>query len=256
LTLFFYCHVFLVGLFSIFCWFPIQAAIQRIVPQIIRKIPHDPSAFTQGLAIANNELYESTGLYGYSRLRVVDLKNGDVLSSFSLPATFFAEGLAILDQEVIQLTWREQQALIYQRKPLQLLSKLFYAGEGWGLCREKNTVWMSDGTSTLTQRDPKTFQVLHTLTVKLNGYPLINLNDLECANNFIYANIWGKDEIVKIDVMTGEVIAIIDASYLLTPTEKKQRKPDHVLNGIAFHPTTQTFYVTGKNWPWIFEVKF
>jgi glutaminyl-peptide cyclotransferase len=249
--------LFLVGFVFLICLIlPCQAELKQLIPLVIRKIPHDSKAFTQGLAIDQNQLYESTGLYGESSLRLIDLHDGHVNQIYRLPSQFFAEGLAVFDHQLIQLTWREKQAFIYQRYPFQLHHSLAYQGEGWGLCRDQQSLWMSDGTSTLVQRNAKNFAILKKLNVFLNGQLLPALNDLECVDQSIYANVWGKEWIVKIDKQTGEVESLIDASQLLTSFEKMFLSQQSVLNGIAFCPATQTFYLTGKNWPWIFEVQF
>lgn len=252
----YFLNFFLYLLIELILFLPCQAEIEYLIPKVIRKIPHDPHAFTQGLVIDQNQLYESTGLYGQSSLRLLDLQDGHVIQNYSLPKQFFAEGLTIFNHQVIQLTWQEKQAFVYQCQPFKVLHTLPYQGEGWGLCRDQQTVWMSNGSSTLVQRDPEKLTVLKSLSVSLNKQPLSALNDLECVDQWIYANVWGKEWIAKINKQTGEVCGLIDASHLLSHSEKMLLGPQDVLNGIAFHPTTQTFYLTGKNWPWIFEVQF
>lgn len=235
---------------------PLVAHIERFNVEVIAKIPHDLPAFTQGLAIEEDQLYESTGLYGQSSLRVLNILTGEVIRRLSLHPHMFAEGIAVFPNRIIQITWKERQALIYERRGLKLQQTLFYSGEGWGLCRDGNTVWMSNGTSLLTQRDLKNFSSLRTIRVHHQGVFLDRLNDLECVGNDLYANVWQKNWIVRINKATGEVTGIIDASSLLSSTEKRSLGPDNVLNGIAFRPKTKTFFLTGKDWPWIFEVRF
>ncbi len=249
----FYSFLFIIFFF----YFPadLSAKIERLMPIVVNKLPHDQQAFTQGLAIENEQLYESTGLYGQSSLRKLDVLTGRVLQSYSLSSEIFAEGLAVFPHQIVQISWKEQRALVYDRLTFQLKQAFIYTGEGWGLCRDGNTVWMSNGTSILVQRDPETFAILKSLPVSMKGKPVIYLNDLECDGNDLYANIWSKDWIVRIDKNTGEVTGIIDASHLLSPQEKTLLKPGEVLNGIAFRPTTKTFFLTGKKWPWIFEVR-
>lgn len=230
------------------------ADVEYLVPRIVFKLPHALPAFTQGLAIEDDLLYESTGLYGQSSLRIVEISTGKVLSKLSLPPKVFAEGIAAFPKYIVQITWKEQQAFVYERNHLKVQHVLFYPGEGWGLCRDGLTVWMSDGTSQLVQRDLATFSLLKTLKVHLKGEPVENLNDLECVGNHLYANIWQKNWIVRIDKLTGEVNGVIDASFLLSKAEQARLQRDEVLNGIAFRPQTQTFFLTGKGWPWIFEV--
>lgn len=229
--------------------------IERLFPVVVSKLPHDLPAFTQGLAIEEDQLYESTGLYGQSSLRILDILTGKTKRRVLLTPKLFAEGIAVFPNQIIQLTWKEQQALVYDRHALKLEQQLFYTGEGWGLCRDNDTIWMSNGTSVLTQRDLSTFAPLKTLQVYLQKESLENLNDLECVGNDLYANVWQTNRIVRINKFTGEVTGIIDASSLLSDSEKANLRLDEVLNGIAFRPKTGTFFITGKGWPWIFEVR-
>lgn len=235
--------------------FFLHAEIEYLVPVIIHKLPHDRQAFTQGLTILDDQLYESTGLYGQSSLRQLDILTGQILKKQTLSSHVFAEGVAAFPQQLIQITWKEQQAFIYELPSLKLLSTLIYSGEGWGLCRDEESVWMSNGTSKLMRRNAQNFTVLETVNVHWKGSPLTFLNDLECVENHLYANVWLKNWIARIDKTTGEVTGIIDTSQLLSAKEKAELHPQHVLNGIAFRPKTGTFFITGKGWPWIFEVK-
>jgi glutaminyl-peptide cyclotransferase len=241
----------------IWCWLcPVNlAAIERLVPLIVAKLPHDSHAFTQGLAIESDQLYESTGLYGQSSLRQLDISTGQILKMQHLSSEIFAEGLAAFPHLLFQISWKEQKAFVYQRPSLDLLQIHSYSGEGWGLCRDENSIWMSNGTSTLMQRDLKNFAVLRTLDVQCEGCPVTNLNDLECEGNDLYANVWQKEWLVRINKNTGEVTGIIDASHLLLADEKVHLGSEAVLNGIAYRPKTGTFFLTGKGWPWIFEVQ-
>lgn len=232
------------------------AAIETLIPVVISKMPHDPAAFTQGLAFDGDQLYESTGWYGESSLRRLDPLTGRVLQKLALPSHVFAEGMASLFGRLFQITWREQIAFVYDRSSFKLLTTLSYQGEGWGLCCEGKSLWMSDGSSTLTQRHPETFAIEKKLPVRLMGQPVSKLNDLECVGNELYANVWKTDRIMRIDKQTGEVTGIVDASQLLTPQEHALLGIDDVLNGIAFRPETKTFFLTGKRWPWLFEVQF
>lgn len=233
----------------------LNANIDLFLPLVISKLPHELPAFTQGLAIESDQLYESTGLYGQSSLRILDILTGKVLYKLFMPSTIFAEGIAAFPNQLVQITWKEQRALIYDRNTLKLQQTLFYEGEGWGLCPDGNTIWMSNGTSRLIQRDRLTFSLLKTLQVSLDGHPLENINDLECVGNHLYANIWKKNWIARIDKLTGEVTGIIDASSLLSDSEKARLSLEEVLNGIAYRAKTNTFFLTGKEWPWIFEVR-
>lgn len=248
----FFCFLFL----SLHCPIITAANVERLVPVVISKLPHELPAFTQGLAIEEDQLYESTGLYGQSSLRRIDILTGKILRKMSLGPKIFAEGIAVFPKHIVQITWQEQQAFIYEPNTWKLQDVLFYAGDGWGLCRDGSTVWMSNGSSHLIQRNLATFSPTKTLEVLLHGVPLEALNDLECVGNHLYANVWQKNWIVRIDKLTGEVNGIIDASSLLSPSEQTHLQRDEVLNGIAFRPKTGTFFLTGKGWPWIFEVRF
>lgn len=237
------------------CPLVLHAVVEQLIPLVVSKLPHELPAFTQGLAIEDDQLYESTGLYGQSSLRMLDIATGKILRKLPLMEKVFAEGIAVFPHQIIQLTWRERQAFVYERKSLKLRHILSYSGEGWGLCRDENTIWMSNGTSVLIQHDLSTLAPLKTIWVHLQGMPVDNLNDLECVGNELYANVWQKNWIVRINKLNGEVTGIIDASYLLSASEKARLHLDEVLNGIAFRPKTGTFFLTGKGWPWIFEVR-
>ena len=161
------------------------------------------------------------GLYGLSTLRIFDISTGRIVKVQPLPRGLFGEGVAVFPDCLIQITWKEETACIYDRLTLKLLGEMHYEGEGWGLCSDGETVWMSDGTSFLTQRDKKTFEPIKTLLVTMNGAPLNRLNDLECVGEYLYANVWMTSWIVRINKATGIVDGVIDASSLLTKEVKK-----------------------------------
>jgi glutaminyl-peptide cyclotransferase len=229
--------------------------LTQAVPEVLATYPHDPQAFTQGLLLSDGRLYESTGLYGASSLREVVPETGEVLRRLDLPPEYFAEGLELVDDRLIQLTWQEEEALVYRRDTFERIGTLPYEGEGWGLCYDGEALIMSDGSATLTRRDPETFAVLGTTQVTLSGRPLERLNELECVDDHVYANVWQEDLIVKIGA-DGRVVQEIDASGLLSPAQRARLGPNAVLNGIAYNPETETFLVTGKLWPQLFEVRF
>jgi glutamine cyclotransferase len=232
---------------------PSADAPQRLKLKVVSVRPHDPGAFTQGLVWHDGTLFESTGLYGSSSLREVDPQTGKVKRSRVVPKEDFAEGLALVDDRLIQLTWKEQRALVYKQADFTPAGDLRYDGEGWGLCYDGRRLVMSNGSDRLFFRDPKTFALLGDVQVTLAGKPVWSLNELECVDGVVYANVWQEDDIVRIDPATGKVSAVIDASGLLTPEERRQTD---VLNGIAWDPTAKTFLITGKMWPKMFEVKF
>lgn len=240
------CLIYVFGLF---------AEIERFIPRVVAKLPHDPSSFTQGLAIEEDQLYESTGLYGRSSVRRLDILTGQVKEKLNLPSEIFGEGLAVFPSSIFQLTWKEQKVFVYNPLTFKVLKIIPYSGEGWGLCRDGQTLWMSNGTHRLVQRDIQTFAVLKTLDVYQGSRPVSFLNDLESVGDNLYANVYGKEWLVRIDKGTGKVTGVIDASHLLTPQEKASLNFSEVLNGVAYRPTRGTFLLTGKGWPWIFEVQ-
>ena len=232
-----------------------QQSATELTPTVLNAYPHDPEAFTQGLLWEDGHLYESTGLNGRSSLREVDLESGEVIRIFPLAETYFGEGLAEVDGDLIQITWRSGEAFRYDLETFELLDTYRYDTEGWGLCFDGETLYMTDGTATLYRRDPETFELLSETQVTSDGEPLRYLNELECVGSHVYANVWQTDQIVQIDKDTGRVTARIDASTL-SDESGRRADPNAVLNGVAYNPETETFYVTGKLWPTLFEVTF
>lgn len=230
----------------------VASSLLELEPRVLAEHPHDPDAFTQGLIWHQDRLYESTGEYGSSTLRRIELESGAVEKRLDLPEILFGEGLERVGDRLVQLTWRERLARVYDLETFELEEELTYFGEGWGLCFDSVELVRSDGTSTLTFHDPASFAQLRRLDVTLAGRPVGFLNELECAEGWIYANVWQTDSIVRIDPASGEVRARVDASGLLPD----RRQGAGVLNGIAYRPETATFLLTGKNWPKIFEVVF
>jgi glutaminyl-peptide cyclotransferase len=220
--------------------------------RVLRQYPHDKDAFTQGLLWHDGVMYESTGQYGDSSLRKVRLEDGKVLARRALEPEFFGEGLARVDDRLVQLTWRSGLALVSDLATLERRSTIAYSGEGWGLCFDGTALVMSDGSSILEFRDPSSMEVLREVSVMREGHPVPRLNELECVGSEIYANVWQSNEILRIDSKTGRVTASIDASDLLTRLESLRAD---VLNGIAYKPDSKTFLVTGKLWPQLFEVE-
>ncbi len=230
--------------------------VSQLVPEVINRYPHDADAFTQGLLLHAGEFYESTGLYGESDLRRVEPTTGEVLQITDVPEEFFAEGLALVNDRLIQITWRENTAFVYDRETFEQIDSYTYEGEGWGLCYDGDSLYMSDGSPTITRRDPQTFEVLDTFSVTVEGTPVEELNELECVSDQIYANVWQSDLIVRFDTSNGIVNAVINAAGLLTPEERATAENIDVLNGIAYNTEDDTFYITGKLWPTLFEVRF
>jgi glutamine cyclotransferase len=197
-------------------------------------------------------MYESTGRYGQSSLRRVRLEDGKILAERKLDAALFGEGLARVRDRLVQLTWRSGIAIVSDLETLQKTGSVRYPGEGWGLCFDGTELVMSDGSSILEFRDPNTLELSREITVWNGNRAVRNLNELECVGSELYANIWQSNEIVRIDPKTGRVTAVIDARGLLSSAEASRAD---VLNGIAYKPDSETFLLTGKLWPYVFEVE-
>ena len=232
---------------------PLSVEPASVEPVFVRALPHDPQAFTQGLVLGDGVFYESTGLYGESTVRIVDPGTGHVIRSTSLEDGFFGEGLELVGDRLIQLTWREGTAFIWDAETLAPLGAFSYEGEGWGLCAQEDRLVMSDGSSRLTFRDRTTFEPVGGVEVLRSGEPVERINELECVEDLVYANVWQTEEIVVIDPGTGRVVGQIDASSLLDRLGSTDGID--VLNGIAYDPGDESFYLTGKLWPAIFQVR-
>lgn len=234
---------------------------ERLEVRVLGEYPHDPGAFTQGLLFHDGYLYESTGRYGESELRRVDPVTGEVLLRRELPGHLFGEGLALVTDppdgagaRLVQVTWQEETALLWDPEDLTARGELAYRGEGWGLAWDGERVVMSDGSSWLTFRDPGSFAELDRLQVTLRGRPLARLNELEWVEGALWANVWGTSSIVRIDPATGEVTGVADLSELERRLPSEEDRRIDVLNGIAWWPERGSFLVTGKLWPRTFEV--
>lgn len=242
------------GLSSHFELSSLSSSSSPLTVKVVERLEHDPSMYTQGLEFANGSLFESSGLYGKSALTQIDPRSGQVEKSQQLPKDMFAEGITIVEETVIQLTWRSEVALIYELESLKVIGQFEYEGEGWGLCFDGESLWMSNGTNRLTQRDPYTFDPIAIVNVTLNNRPVYDLNELECHDGLIWSNVWLTDFVVVIDPLTGEVVAHIDASNLRQSLDSDSTA--EALNGIAFDPQTGRMVMTGKHWPKIFVVEF
>jgi len=235
---------------------PVVQQLQRpllMVPEVSAVYPHDTDAFTQGLVWNGSTFYESTGLYGESDLREVERDTGAVLRETPVDEAFFAEGLAWVDNRLIQITWREGTAFVYDASTFEQTGTFSYESEGWGLCYDGTRLIMSDGSDVLTFRDPETFEVLGRVNVNLQGEPVARLNELECVGDRVYSNVWQTNFIVRINPASGTIDAVINAAALLTESEATSAD---VLNGIAYDADRDVFYITGKLWPKLFEVRF
>jgi glutamine cyclotransferase len=220
---------------------------------VVNVWPHDRGAFTQGLVFLDGTLLESTGLNGHSTLRRVDLKTGAVTKQVEVPAQFFAEGLALLDGKLFQLTWQNQKGFVYDLKTFQLEREFSYEGEGWGLATDGHKLIMSDGTDQIRFLDPLTFKEERRIHVTARGQPVGRLNELEYVKGEIFANVWGTDYVVRIDPVTGRAVGVIDFTGLLAPQDRDGNTD--VLNGIAYDAAGDRLFVTGKHWPKLFEVR-
>jgi len=232
------------------------AAPQEFTIEVVATWPHDPASFTEGLLWHNGFLYESSGLYGRSNLRKVDPQSGAVRQQVEDPSQVFGEGIAIDGEQLYQLTWREHLGYIYDLQTLKPVGTFSYQGEGWGLCFDGHHFYMSNGSASISIRDPRTFALIGNIEVRQNAQPIAMLNELECVGDSIYANVWMTNHILRIDKSSGLVTGVIDVSGLLTAQELAQVGPNGVLNGIAYDPARNEFWITGKQWPKLFEVRF
>lgn len=222
--------------------------------RILDRYTHDTTAYTQGLVYEGGSLYESTGQYGRSTLRRVDLQTGEVEQSVTLPRDRFGEGLALLDGRLYQLTWKAGIAYVYDAATLALTDSASYEGEGWGLTTDGTSLIMSDGTSRLRFLDPATFQVTRTLEVRFSSQsPVKSLNELEYIGGELFANVYQSDWILRIDPTSGIVKEVVDLVGIM-PGYDAASTEEYVLNGIAYDHDTGHLLVTGKQWPLLFRI--
>ena len=220
---------------------------------IINTYPHDKEAFTQGLVFNNGSIYESTGLYGKSSLRKVNLKTGEVEKIHKLSDHHFGEGITILDDKIYQLTWRSKTGIVYELDSFEVVGFFNYPFEGWGITNDQKNLILSNGTPNIYFYDPETFKQVRKIKVTDKGEPVSLINELEYIDGKIYANILSSNKIISIDPQTGKVIDWYDLSDLLLKAQG-DNKID-VLNGIAYDRQSGRIFVTGKLWPKLFEIK-
>jgi glutaminyl-peptide cyclotransferase len=220
--------------------------------EIVAVRPHDATAFTQGLVWADGKLFESLGGYGASALREVDPSSGKVLREVRLPESDFGEGIALVGDRLLQMTWQEGRLHVWSRRDFAPLATIAYTGETWGLAWDGARLAQTDGSAFVRFRDPTTFRELSRVRVLRDDRPVAYLNELEWAGGWLYANVWQSDEILRIDPTSGRVAEAFDASNLLSPAERAEAD---VLNGIAWDPQRRLFLITGKLWPKLFEVR-
>lgn len=221
--------------------------------EIVQIYPHDPSSFTQGFDFGDGFFYEGTGLFGKSSLRKIQMKSGKIVRERHLPSQFFGEGITIAESRLIQLTWHERAGFIYDLATFQLLGTFQYPTEGWGITFDGRQFIMSDGSPTLHFLDAATFRETMRVTVSDSRGLVKKLNELEFINGLIYANVWQTSRIAVIEPETGHLRAWIDLNDLV-----RRAGGDNAvktLNGIAYNHARDTLFVTGKHWPWIYEIR-
>lgn len=221
--------------------------------EVVQTHPHDPEAFTQGLIYLDGYFYESTGLVGHSTLRKVNLADGRVIKSASIPPGHFGEGMVNWGPQIISITWQSGRGFRWDRETFRKLGEFRYSGEGWGLTQNGRDIIMSDGTPKLRFLDPVKLTERRRVKVTFRGRPVANLNELEWVKGEIFANIWQTDFIVRIDPASGNVIGVIDLRGLQAKAGRSGS--DDVLNGIAYDSKQDRLFVTGKRWPSLFEIK-
>ena len=220
--------------------------------EVLHAYPHDPRAFTQGFEYRDGFLYEGTGLKGQSTLRKEELETGKILEEINLADRYFGEGITLLHDKVVQLTWQSHIGFVYTEAGFRLLQTFSYQGEGWGLANDGRNIYMSDGSAQIRCLDPNTLHEIRRITVHEGSTPVQNLNELEWVRGEIYANIWLTDRVARISPQDGAVVGWIDLSHLLTPAESGNAD---VLNGIAYDSVGDRLFVTGKLWPKVFQIR-
>ena len=231
-----------------------RAAVPVYDFEVVHTYPHDPSAFTEGLFYLNGFLYESTGHEAHSTIRKVRLETGEVLKKIDIPPQYFGEGIVNWDGRLISLTWRSQTGFVFDLATFKQQKEFHYEGEGWALTQDGKQLIMSDGTPQLRFINPKTLQETHRITVTLDGKPVRNVNELEWVKGEIFANVWQTNWIVRIDPRDGRVLGMVNLTGILPPGTSIS-SPDGVLNGIAYDAQHDRLFVTGKNWPSLFEIR-
>jgi len=240
------------GIFLFSCGI-VPAQTPQFGYQVVHVYPHDPNAFTQGLEYRAGFLYEGTGLKGRSMLRKVQLETGRVLQQIDLDPQYFGEGITVINQKILELTWQSEIGFLYEQNTFQRQRIFNYSGEGWGLTNDGQQIYMSDGTPQIRVWDPGTLQEKRRITVRDNGKPVTYLNELEWVRGEIYANVWQTDRIARISPADGRVLGWIDLRGIL-PASDRTADVD-VLNGIAYDSLGNRLFVTGKLWPKLFEIR-
>jgi glutamine cyclotransferase len=234
---------------------PVAAQTIPIEPaKVVATFPHDPRGFTEGLLYHAGYLYEATGEPGRSSIRKVDLATGRVLQKVDIPPPTFGEGIAVWKNQIVSLTWKQHLGWRWDLKTFRKLGAFHYPGEGWALTNDGTHLLMSDGTDQIRVLDPATMEEVRRITVTAGGKPLSMINELEWVDGEILANVWMTNVIARIDPATGHVLGWIDLSALTA--EINPTNPDDVPNGIAWDAKGHRLFVTGKDWPTMFEIAF
>lgn len=233
-------------------WLDMPGSVPHYSYKVVNSFLHDPGAYTEGLVYQDGDLYESTGLYGRSSLRKVELETGKPVQVYNLPANYFGEGIAINEEQIYMLTWKEQTGFVFDRRTFQLLDHFSYLNEGWGLTIDKTGFIMSNGSDRLIWLDPSEFKPFREIRVRSNGAPVENLNELEYIDGEIWANIYLTSCIARIDPKDGRVLGWLDTYDMLSDEEMTFAE---VPNGIAYDILNGRIFVTGKFWPRLFEIE-
>jgi glutamine cyclotransferase len=221
--------------------------------KVVAEYPHSTSSYTEGFFYLDGLFYEGTGLQGHSQLLAIQPETGKVLQKLDLPAQYFGEGIVDWGPNLYEWTWQSHICFVYDRFSLRPVRQFPYAGEGWGMTRTAREIITSDGTSTLRFRDPQTFKETRHIVVKDGAQPIEQLNELEFVKGEIYANVWHSDRIARISPQTGQVLGWIDLSGLLPDDQRVNA--ESVLNGIAYDAKRDRLFVTGKQWPKVFQIR-
>jgi len=231
-----------------------MAAVPVYEFEVVHTYPHDTGAFTEGMFYLNGFLYESTGIEHHSSIRKVRIDTGAVVQKLDIPPQYFGEGIVNWDGRLISLTWKSHVGFVWDLATFKLQRQFQYEGEGWALTQDGKQLIMSDGTPELRFINPNTLKETNRIQVTLDGKPIRNVNELEWVKGEIYANVWQTNWILRIDPKTGQVVGLINLARLLSPTDRVTG-PDGVLNGIAYDAKGDRLFVTGKNWPKLFEIR-
>ena len=228
--------------------------------EVVKVHPHDTTAYTEGLEWNGNILIESTGNYNQSKLSLLDSNLKAIVKPVKLAAAYFGEGATLFNGKIYQLTWKENKVFVYDAKTLQKLNEFSWPYEGWGMTHNDTAIIVNTGGSNLYYVDPNTFQVIKTVGVYNNYGYVSNINELEYVDGKLYGNVYMTDNIIQIDPISGRVVAVADMSNLLAiagvKNDPRNKDAGNVLNGIAYHKSKKTFFVTGKDWPVMVELRF